>query len=254
MRGRNGNSGRSGQALIITSLIITLLFLSTAYYVFETGQRVGENEKTVLSIFSATRVGTINTVISALANVSNGGERAVLTLDLSRLSSAIRDHFYDSQCTLGFTPLNSSPYQDGTWLSWESSEIGVSSAYVNFLLNFSGPSLVYWSEYETNVTTVLTIEGTYTGDTAQKSANVTCRIFNENQPALATSITLFYQNETGGSWSAVDSSHALNTTDYGNGTHFFSFNVITEDILQVSAQVRDLRGVFVMANATCTGI
>jgi hypothetical protein len=250
MSRRSVKSDNSGQALIVTSLIITMLLLSTAYYVFEIENNVTDNATLFNYDFLAIKQSTLHTVISALANVSNGGNRSVLKASLDRLASVLKSHSYDRECLLLSTPLNSSPYQDGIEMSWGSSGSGVSSAYVSSLLNVSGLSVNYHSEFETNVTAALTIESSCTGNTGVKSVATTCRVFDEQGSALTREITMFYQNETNGPWIMVTSSNRLNVIDYGNGTYLVSFTAYAQDSLTVSAHVCDLRDIFVMANAT----
>lgn len=256
MKRKRRKSGNSGQALIIASLIVTMLLLSTAYYIFEIDQNVSDNSTSTDNIFLATKVSTLNTVVSALANVSNGGDPSVLQANLDRLASAIESHSYDGECRLVFAPSNSSPYQDGMTneTSWESSGLGVSSAYVNLSLNVSGNSVSYYSECAVNVTTALAIEGSFTGNGSEKTVNATCTVYNEQGPALANDITIFYQNETAGPWTPVNAINNLNIIDYGNGTYSLSFNAYAQNVLEVSAQVHDLRDIFVMANATFNAV
>ena len=146
MKRKRRNSNNSGQALIITSLIITMLLLSTAYYVFEIEQNVTDNSTSINYAFLATKLSTLNTVVSALANVSNDGNRSVLGASLSRLALAIENYTYDSEAHLLFMPLNSPLYQDGIEILNESGGSGISSAYVSFLLNASGSSVSYYSD------------------------------------------------------------------------------------------------------------
>jgi hypothetical protein len=242
---------KSGQALIITSLIITMLLLSTVYYVFETRKNIAEDETVIDSALSATKLSVFNTVVSGLSNFSNGGQRSALNDDFEKLASVIKDHFHGSECQVSFTCLNSTPYQEGVWLSWESDGTGISGAYVSFLINSSEPMITYDSGYEANVTTTLTIEGTYVTNGAERNVTVTCRVYNENHPALVDGVTLYYQNETDGPWMLVDSSKNLSMIDHGNGTYVVLFNVVEEGTLSVSAHAHDLRGIFVMANVTC---
>lgn len=201
----------------------------------------------------AIRLSTTNTIISALANFSNGGERKVLTEDLNRLSSKTSDQFYEGQCALQFTPFNSSSYIDGLYVISGQNSAGISSSYVNFIVNFSGPTEVYYSEFSTNVTTTLTVGSTYTSNGTEKTVNVTCQMLNENEPALVKDITLSYQNVTDGPWTTMNSND-LNVNDFGNGTYLISFNVQAQDFLQVSANAHDGRDVLVVANATSTQV
>ncbi|MGD0027831.1 MAG: hypothetical protein ABSC91_02720 [Candidatus Bathyarchaeia archaeon] len=251
MKRKRRNSNNSGQALIITSLIITMLLLSTAYYVFEIEKNVTGNSTSIDYAFMATKLSTLNTVVSALANVSNGGNPSVLRASLSRLVSAVEIHSYDGESRLLFKPLNSSPYQDGIDISWESNGSGISSAHVSLSLNASGPSLSYYSEYAVNVTTALTLQGSFTGNDSEKTVNATCRVYDEQGFALAKDITVLYQNETDGPWMPMSPVDTLNVIDYGNGTYSLSFNVYAQNVLEISAQVHDSRDIFVIANATC---
>jgi hypothetical protein len=242
-----------GQALIITSMIITMLLLSTAYYVFEIENNVKDNSTSIDYAFLATKLSTFNTVVSALANASNGGNASALTENLDRLVLALESHSYDGETRLLFTPLNSAAYQDGIEISWGSSGLGISSAYVNLILSESGPSMSYSSEYAANVTTALTLQGSFTGNDSEKTVNATYKVYSEQGFALAKDFEMLYQNETDGSWipvSLLDNS----VTDYGNGTYSLSFNVYAQSVPKVSAQVHDSRGIFVIANATCNPI
>jgi len=48
---------------------------------------------------------------------------------------------------------------------------------------------------------------------------------------------------------------STNNIDYGNGTYRMSFIAETESVndpMLISAQVYDMRGIFVLANATCS--
>jgi hypothetical protein len=246
-------SSNSGQALIIASLVITMLLLSTAYYVFEVKRDVITDQTTDDSTFAAIKLSSVNTVISALANVSNGGDTSVLSTDLNLLAATLENYSYGGNSELTFTLTDMAPYQNGIWISWESNGTAISSACVSFLLNYSDPSTTYSSQYETNVTTILNIEAEYAGNDTENSVNVTCTMFNENAPAPISDITMVYQNETAGPWFQVDPSN-LQMTDYGNGTYLMSFSAYTQNILQVSAQAHDLRGIFVVANTTLTDI
>jgi hypothetical protein len=226
-----------------------MLLLSSVYYVFEVERSVTKSEATETTM--TTQAITVNTMVSALANFTNGGDRLILTTNLNKLSLFLKDHSYYAQQNLQFTPLNSSPYQEGIWTSWDSSGTGISSAYINFVVNSSTPSKTYSSQYNINITTTLTLEAVFVGSEAEKSVNLTCRISNEGKPALAEDITILYQNEPYGPWTMVNSSNNLNIVDYGNGTYFITFNAYAQSFLQVSVEMHDRRDIFVMARALC---
>ena len=244
----------SGQALIVSALVIAMLLLSTAYYVFEIQRNVSQSEVTADFDLKTIKLAAANTILSALANFTNGGQREVLTLDLDKLSTVIENRFYHGQCHFQFTPVDMLPYQDGFYASWESSGVGISSADVNFTVSFSGSTASYYSEFECNITTLLILDGTYANNGTEKTVNVTYTLYNENEPALVNDVALFYQNEANGSWTIVDSSNSLHLSDYGNGTYLASFNVNAQDFLQVSVDVHDSRDIFIVANATCRGV
>jgi len=254
MTKKSRHRNNSGQALIISSLIIAVLLLSTTYYVFEVRRSVPNDETTTDSNLEAIKSSTTNTMISALANITNGGDIGTLTEDLNRLSSNIQNHFYGGQCLLQFTPLNTSSYDEGTLISWGQNGTGTSSSNVNFAVNVSEPTDTYYSEYQTNVTTSLVLGSTFSYTGTGRTVNVTCQMLNENEPALAKDISVFYQNETGGPWIMVDSSSNLTVNDFGNGTYLISFNANAQDFLQVSVNAHDLRDVLVVANATPTEV
>ena len=244
------NRKNSGQTLIIISLVITLLLLSVVYYVFEVERKgVIQTTTSLNSYVLAIKLGSRNTVTSALVNVSNGGENEVLTANLNELSSIIGNQSHFGKCNLLFAPLNSSPYQSGICISWGSNGLGVSSAYANFTLDFTGIHADVQLEYDVNITATLDVEGVYWNLTeTEKRVNVTCRVFNEGEPALANSFVVRYDN--GSNW--VQPQH-YNQIDYGNGTYRLTFNAnITSSTVQVSVGAYDWREVYVQANTTCT--
>jgi hypothetical protein len=252
MKKRNLKHNSSGQVIIITALLVATLLLSTAIYVFETEKEVptvGTDENTV---FPAYQQSIRNTLISALASVTNGSGPSVLTDDLNELNAAIASHSYQAILQMNYTPLNVDPYQNGIWKSWGADGQGISSAYVSFAFNSSGPSTSSSLEYNVNVTSETNLSGNYmqlNGTLMQ--ANLTVNLLNEGKPALAQNFTFYFENATEG-WVKVDSP---SINDFGNGTYAVSFIAETDqpsDPLLVSMLCQDQRGVFVGANATCT--
>jgi hypothetical protein len=258
MKTRNSNRRNSGQVLIIASLVVTLLLLSTALYVSEIEKNAAVYESRVDPAFSAYKLGTMHTVISALANISNGGSADVLVADLNQFETIVNSHSFNAIVKMDCTPLNVTPYQDGVWISWGSSGQGISSAYVNFILNSSGTSASYYSEYAINVTSEIDVNGYYTLLTGSlKQVNLTCNILNEGNPALAQNFTVYYERDGSLSpeeWVKVASS---SITDYGNGTYVISFTAETtnpDDPMLVSVHSHDLRYILTKANVTCTQV
>jgi len=258
MKTRHTSRGNSGQVLIIVSLIVTMLLLSTALYVAETEKDAAVYETEVEPAFSAYRLGTMHTIISALSNISNGEFTDILVADLNQFNSVVGNHLFNAIFKMKFTPFNMTPYQDGVWIDWGSSGKGVSSAYVNFILNSSGTSATYYSEYAVNITSEIDVSGVYTLlNGSLKQVTVTCTVLNEGKPALARNFTVYYEQDGllfPEEWVQVASP---SITDYGNGTYLMSFTAETtnqDDPLLVSVHCHDLRYIFIKANATCTQV
>ncbi len=242
----------SGQLLVVAALAIALLISSTTIYVYELSREITSPDAPSISNFIlALKQSTRNTMLSSLANVSNGGEKTVLTANLNELSQVFRSLNNFGIVHLDFTALNDSTYDSGTWLSWDTSDLGVSSAYANFTLSVYGVTETIAIDYAINITTTLIVNGSYVlleGET--KLVNLTCKIYNEDEPTLAKNITLFYENL--GNWTQVDASNNITISDYGDGTYLISFTVTTSsDPVQVSVHTHDLRDIFVKANTTC---
>ena len=244
--------------LIIASLVVTLLLLSTALYVSEIEKNAAVYETRANPAFSAYKLGVKHTVISALANISNGGSADVLVANLNQFKSVVDSHSFNALVQMDATPLNVTPYQDGVWISWDSSGHGISSAYVNLVLNSSGTAAAYYSEYAVNVTSEIEVDGYYTALTGSlKQVNLTCNILNEGKPALAQNFTVYYEQD--GSLSPEEWVHVASPsiTDYGNGTYVMSFTAETtnpDDPMLVSVHSHDLRYILTQANVTCTQV
>jgi len=247
----------SGQSLIVTALAVSLLIIAIVYSVFEANtQNQARDSTTLNSHISVIKLGLQNTVTSALVNVSNGGINQTLTTNLEKYTTFLGNQSFFGKCVTLFSVQNSSFYQSGIKLSWGSDGTGVSSACTNSTLSFIETDAELQLEMKTNITTTLNIEGTFvTLSELDKQINVTCRLFNENEPALAKKIILYYESDgepSDQNWIAAESPTIV---DYGNGTYTISFIATTQtmdDPVLVSAQVYDTRSVLVLANATCT--
>ena len=241
--------------LVIASLVVTLLLLSTALYVSEIEKNAAVYEQRVNPAFSEYKLGVTHTVISALANVSNGGSADVLAADLSQFKSVVNGHSFNAIVEMNCTPLNTAPYQDGVWISWGASGRGTSSAYVNLVLNASGTSATYYSEYVVNVTSEIEVNGYYAVLTGSlKQVNLTCNVLNEGKPALAQNFTVYYEQDGSLSTEEWIQVASPSITDYGNGTYTMSFTAETtnpEDPMLVSVYSHDLRCILTRANVTC---
>jgi hypothetical protein len=250
MAKRRFKQNSSGQVLVVSALLVALLFLSTALYVIEVGKEVPTTDAGEGTVFSDYKQSATSTLISALANATDGGTHDILGTDLAALKTAITSNSYQALLTMDYSSLNSSGYQNGIWVSWSTNGQGVSSAYASFVFASSSPSATSNLEYALNVTSAVNLSGDchQLNDTT-KQVNLTINIINDGKPALAQNFAFSYQNET--DWVTVDSPFI---TGFGNGTYAVMFNAETpqlSDPLVVSLQCQDERGIFVGAKVTC---
>lgn len=230
----------SGQLLIVAAFIIAVLISSTTVYVYELSDRASSSDTQLTSDFVlALKQSARNAVISSIANVSNGGDKTVLSAYLGELSQVARSAYHVGICNLAFMLFNDSYYDSGIWLSWNTANVGVSGAYVNFSLSIDGIDAKTAVSFAVNVTTSLVVDGSYTVEGAEKHVNLTCRVCNEGQPALADSMIVSY--ESFGSWTRVGPS-SVSTVDYGDGSYLLSF-AVPLDVVNVSVSMVDLRGI-----------
>ncbi len=133
--------------LIVTSLVVILLLLSTIVCVSEVEKNCPifytDSNKDLVAVKQA----ATNTIISAMANISNGGNPTIISNNLNRLKSVISDNSYNSLINFNFTISNTSPYTDGVLISWNSNGEGITSISVDFSMNTSGISSNYYTEY-----------------------------------------------------------------------------------------------------------
>jgi len=81
---KNLGGKSSGQLLIVAALSIAVLISSTTIYVYEVSRETNSVKNNSISDFVlAVKQSTRNAMISSLVNVSNGGERTVLTDNLN---------------------------------------------------------------------------------------------------------------------------------------------------------------------------
>jgi hypothetical protein len=249
---RKSKANNSGQLLIIAALAIAILISATTVYVYELGNETNSTDTESLSDFIlALKQSARNAMISSLANISKGGEKAVLAANLNELSRAIRSLRQFGICQLDYAVLNDSKYDSGVWFSWNASGFGVSSAYANFTLKVNGMGTNLTLGYNLNMTTSVTINGycTQLSDN-EVIVNLTCRVYSDEDNALAKNISLSYENL--GSWIPINSSNNLFMIDYGNGTYAISFTINAPvDSVHVSADIYDTHHIFVQADTTC---
>lgn len=241
----------SGQLLIVTALAIAILISSTAAYIYDLNMETNSKPTQSLSSFVlALKASTRNAVISSLVNVSNGGEKTILAANLNKLSQLFTSLRNIGFCNLNFTLFNDTRYDSGTRISWNTNS-GVSSAYVNFVLSVQGMTENVTASYAINITTAITVSGYFTKTEGDgKLVNLTCKVYNEDDYALAKNMSVFYENL--GSWIPANASNNLSIVDYGDGTYTVSFIVdAPSETVHALVKVYDMREILVQAEAFC---
>jgi hypothetical protein len=246
---RNFKRDCSGQVLIVSALLVAVLLLSTALYVIEVGKQV-PTVSAETDVFFSYQQTTRNTLISALANVTDGGNSAILDTDIAELRTAILSNSFQTLLTLECNLLNSNNYQNGLWVSWGANGLGVSSAYASFRFESSSSSATSNVEYAVNVTSTIKINGNYLQlDETEKRVNLTINVLNEGKAALAHNFSFSYQKAE--NWiPALSPSIA----SFGNGTYTASFSAETAQLnepIVVFVRCQDGRGISIGAYQTC---
>ncbi|MGQ9565076.1 MAG: hypothetical protein ACUVT5_00825 [Candidatus Bathyarchaeales archaeon] len=250
MLGRN-NRGCSGQIVAISALVIALIMTSTAMYIYELSGNISDTDAYLLNDYvGLIKLGSKHVVIGALANITNGGQNQTLAANLNRWKAVVGQLYSLGTFALDFTLLMVAPYSSGLYVSWGTEGSGISEAYADLQLNITGKEVKVQYPFHVNVSTRLYVEGFLTQITPlTKQATVTVHLFNEEQPALAKNITIYYRELV--LWVKPDDTSNYVLTDYGNGTYRATFTLITlADSIDVSARVFDTRNILVQANAT----
>ena len=207
-----------GQVLVVSGLLVALILLSTALYVIEVSKNVPKVEDKYAFSFESYIPSIKNTVISALANASNGGSLEILEEDLSQLRTVMLSHSYSALLTMDYTLPTDDDYQNGICLNWND-DSGISSAYAACTLQAQASTAQSSVTYSFNVTSQLTISGDYNQENeTQKQVTLVVSVLNEGESALAQSFVFSYYNGT--DWATVDSPIVL---DYGDGSYAVSF-------------------------------
>lgn len=246
----------SGQVLIVVALVITMLLLSTALYITDAqkSQLKYTSESDLYLPFY--KQGVRHTMISALVNISSGGDNSVLESNLNLFNAIILEQSYNAFFTPSFILSNTSPYVNGVWTTQNSSGTAIISAHTSFSVNSSGTSKTYFSEYDIEVSSKLEVTGEYQQIEAEKQVQLICKLSNEEQPALAKSFTFSYANDgslQSENWTVIEDP---NIVDHGNGTYTVAFTAITDqadDPVLVWVSCQDQRGIMLQTLVEPTG-
>lgn len=218
-----------------------MILLATALYVVNLQKNMLEYNSNSNLDLPFYKQGLRHTMISALANISNGGNIDVLTTNLDEFNNFTAEHSYSASLDKEYNLLNTGYYQNGIWISQNSSGQGIAGAFANFSINASSTTGMYNAQFEVNVISMIEVTGQYeVVNGTEKQATLTCNVYNEGQSALAESFTISYSND-GENWTQIDSP---SITDSGDGTYTITFNADDlEDTALISANCQDKRGI-----------
>ncbi len=257
MVGRSFRRNNKGQVIVISALLIALLILSTAIYIIET-ERDTPTIQAPSAFFVDYSESARNTLISALANASNGGNVNILVEDLAMFKAAVTNHSYQAMLQVDTTPANATPYQSGLWLVQGANGTGIASAAANFAFTSTSPVGSSQAQYLVNVSTQMHLNGVYFDvEGKSKDVNLTVNIKNDDKPALAKNFTVYFEYDgllSAEEWVLVSSPNAV---DFGNGTYRLSFNIVQHkhnDPVLILLQCTDQRGIFVQAIVECASV
>jgi len=211
-----------GQVLILTALTISFLIISTQIYLYQRSKTANRNPadfSTLTDYVLMMEQSSRHVVIASLINVSNGGAISNFENNLNRWESFVAEDYQFGRCDLNATEATQSPYSDGVWLGWGADGKGISSAYADFTMNLSGRGVEIDNSYGINGSTIVLTSGFFfTINQDFINVTVTINILNENEPALASNITVFYK-EKAKEWLDPRILPDYSWSDFGNGTY-----------------------------------
>lgn len=249
MRTRGIRKERSGQILIITALIVSLLILSTTQYFYQLQGKNEDNDEISTEKILAIKAGTSRTLEVSLANITNGGSNSTLEENVNEWIEILRRRNTYGILVANVSFLNTPPYDSGLLINSSGDGYGISSACANFSFRILGTKIDVYLDFFVNVTTTLRVNGYYQMQGENKNVVLICEVLNEGNPALARDFEVSYYNGT--SWIAVED---FSLTNYGNGTYRITFNAaVDSETVNVSLGVIDMREIYVQANKTLQG-
>jgi hypothetical protein len=242
---RSFRRNKSGQVIVITSLIIALLILSTVVYVTEIIKQTPVALEGHQSPYLQLKQSLKNTLISALSNITQGGDSQILSEDIATLDRAFSEHFYEEILNVDYYLVDSNPYQGGVWVS-SGQNSGVSSASVIVSMYSTGMSATSNATFSVVIKSEAILSGYYVQN-GNSSALVTLNInmLNEGSPAQASDFHIYQQNTEVANYSLVNDS---------SGEYTVTFSAQLDqpgEPLSFSVSCVDSRGIIVRANAIC---
>jgi len=241
----------SAQILILVAVAIASIIVSTEVYVFQLSQvSSAGNPFSPQDFVRNVKLGSRNLMIGLLANISSGGDNRILETSLERWASFVENRYYFGESSLRFALCGTAPYSSGLWMFWGEGGFGVTSTEADFSMNLTSTGTEMNVAYSVSVATSLSIYGTSTRFAGEQGVDVTIFLYNEEKPALAKNLTVYYESRSG--WMNAGLLDSYRLQDFGNGTYRASFIIHRQPKLKISVECYDGREIFVQANATCT--
>lgn len=240
-----------GQILVVAAFAISLILLSVNIYVYKNSKLDFPPRNSYLSDYAQhLKQGSIHIAAASLINISKGGDVLNLERNIDRWADITTREYSFGWCDLNATLFSQSPYSDGVWMEWGTDGLGISSTCVDFTLEIGGRGTEINWDFQVNQSTEIRVLGSFDdlgGD--KKNVTVIMDLYNEGFPILASSWDLDYQDGT--LWYNASEADGYTEIDYGNGTYRYYFNTtVTGDQMVIRLEAYDLRGVFVMTEAT----
>lgn len=248
---RKIKSNRSGQVLILAALAIAFIISSVMVYVYQTSRSLSMERPLMLDSFVRNvKIGTRNLVIGSLANISTGGSNETLEDNLERWESFLEARYYLGECSFSFEPWEDDPYSSGIRIFWGTDGLGVSSAKADFSLNLTDENGEMSVRFSLNITSHILISAIsrWTSPPGRHGINVTIHLLNEDSPALAENITIYYRDKFG-AWHNAGLLDSYVLEDYGNGTYVARFTVGVPRVenREIRVEVFDQREIYIEA-------
>jgi hypothetical protein len=217
-----------GQVLIVAALVIVIMLLSTAIYIADIQKsQLKAQAETGLNL-PFYKQGIQHTMQSALANISSGGDTDVLQTNIDSFNTFMVEtsfnFFFTSQATYRAT----GGYYNGVLQVQNQTGTAIISAYATFNVASTGTKEQTQSNFDMNVTSMIQTSGTYSQDGNSKHVQLTCKVSNEGQPALARNFGVSFENDGSldtENWTTVE---APTITDHGDGSYTITFNADTD--------------------------
>ena len=242
-----------GQVVVITALLVALMLLSTVVYVTAIIKQEPVMQSYEYDLTRQYQQSLKNTLISALASVSNNGSSQVLDNDVTKLNQLFNSHYYQSMFEVSYSLANVSPYQNGLWVSQGQQNHAILSAQVGYNIGEVANSKSSQIADSINVTSEAFISGSCVSINATaKQTTLTVNVLDDGVLAPATNFVCSYQ--FGSDWLNVDN---FSLVDTGVGTYKITVPALvnqSSDPLVVALTVSDVRGIIMRVTSTCTGL